>query len=63
MTDPGILDTETVAWTLTQNGVVIATAAGPNFSFTTPNPVGVLVATATATDSDGGVGPTARRSC
>ena len=55
-TDPGILDTETVAWTLTQNGVVIATAAGPNFSFNTPIPVGVLVATATATDSDGGVG-------
>ncbi len=56
VTDPGILDTETVAWTLTQNGNVIGTATGPDFSFTTPNPVGVLVATATATDNDGGVG-------
>src|SRR5262249_15131328 len=55
VTDPGILDTETLAWTLTQNGTVIAMAPGPDFSFTTPNPVGELVATATATDSDGGV--------
>ena len=56
VTDPGVLDAETVSWTLTQNGVVIGTMAGPNYSFTAPNPVGVLVATATATDSDGGVG-------
>ena len=56
VTDPGILDTETVAWTLTQNGSVIATAVGANFSFSTPSPVGVLVATATATDSDGATG-------
>ncbi len=54
--DPGALDTETLAWTLTQNGSVIATAPGASFSFNTPSPVGVLVATATATDSDGGTG-------
>ncbi len=56
VSDPGILDTETVGWTLTQNGVVIGTMAGPDYSFPAPNPVGVLVATATATDSDGGMG-------
>jgi Ca2+-binding RTX toxin-like protein len=56
VTDPGLLDTQTVAWTLTQNGTVIATAPGPSFSFNAPSPVGVLVATATAKDSDGGTG-------
>src|SRR5262249_14171097 len=56
VTDPGILDTETVTWTLTQNGNVIGTASGTSFSFPTPNSVGVLVATATATDSDDGTG-------
>jgi len=56
VTDPGILDIETVAWTLTQNGIGIGTAAGTSYTFTIPNPIGVLVATATATDSDGGVG-------
>src|SRR5262249_34239133 len=59
-TDPGVLDTVNVAWMLTQtlNGQtsVIAQANGPDFAFSTPNPVGILVATATATDSDGGTG-------
>ena len=38
MTDPGSLDTETVAWTLTQNGTVIATGTGPSFTFHDPQP-------------------------
>ena len=56
MTDPDPLATDTVAWTLTQNGIVIATGTGTSFTFTIPSPVGLLVATATATDSDGGAG-------
>ncbi len=60
--DPGALDTHTLAWTLTQNGVVILTGAGPSFTFATPSPVGVLVATAIATDSDGATGVDRRRS-
>ena len=62
VTDPGTLDTETLAWTLTQNGTVIASAAGPSFSFNTPSPIGVLIATATATDSDGGMGSASTQS-
>ena len=56
VTDPGTLDTETLAWTLEQNGTVILTGTGPSFTFASPSPIGVLVATATATDSDGAAG-------
>ena len=56
VTDAGILDTETVVWTVTNNGVQIASATGATISFSTPASIGVLVATATATDSDGGQG-------
>ena len=48
--------TQSVAWTVTQNGNSIATATGASFTFPIPNPLGILVATATDTDSDGGVG-------
>ncbi len=56
VTDPGILDTETVVWNVTNNGVQIDSGTGATLSFNTPTSIGVLVATATATDSDGGVG-------
>ena len=56
VTEADPLATETVAWTLTQDGIGIGTAAGVNFTFPIPNPLGMLVATATVTDSDGGVG-------
>ena len=56
-TDPGPLDTIQFAWTATNDGVpIVGTASGPNFSFQTPNHIGVLVVTATATDNDGGSG-------
>ena len=56
VTNPGVPGAETLAWTLTQNGIVIATAATPTFTFAVPDPIGVLVAAATATDIDGGTG-------
>ncbi len=56
VTNPGVPGTETLAWSLTQNGIVIATATTPTFTFAVPDPIGVLVAAATATDSDGGTG-------
>ena len=56
VTNPGVSGSETLAWTLTQNGIVIATATTPTFTFAVPDPIGVLVAAATATDIDGGTG-------
>ena len=58
VTDPGFLQIESVAWTLTQNGIVIGTddITGTAYTFTIPDPLGVLVASATVTDSDGGTG-------
>ncbi len=56
VTDPDPLATDTVAWTLTQNGIEIGTAAGTSFTFPIPNPLGLLVATATVASSDGGAG-------
>ncbi len=56
VTDPGVLDTETVGWTLVQNGIEIGTATGTTYTFPIPDPLGVLVATATVKDSDGAVG-------
>ncbi len=58
VSDPGYLDIESVAWTLTQNGVVIGTDSitGTTYTFPILNPLGVLVASATVTDSDGGIG-------
>ncbi len=59
-TDPGVLDGVSVTWTLTrtlpQGTSVLATTTGPDFAFSTPNPIGILLVTATATDSDGGTG-------
>ena len=49
------LATYSVAWTLTQNTIVIGMATGTSFTFPIPDPLGMLVATATATDSDGGI--------
>ena len=51
--DPNTLATDTVAWTLSQNGIEIGTASGTSFTFAIPDPLGLLVATATATSSDG----------
>ncbi len=56
VTDPDPLATDTVAWTLTENGIEIGTATGTSFTFPVASPLGPLVATATATSSDGGVG-------
>ncbi len=56
VTDPDPLATDTVAWTLMQNGIAIATATGTSFTFPISNPSLPLVATATVTSSDGGVG-------
>ncbi len=48
--------TDSVVWTLTQNGVVTLTGSGSSFAF--PNPGGVVVGTvsATVTSSDGSTG-------
>ncbi len=56
VTDPDPLATDTVAWTLMQNGLAIATATGTSFTFPISNPSLPLVAIATVTSSDGGVG-------
>ncbi len=56
VTDPDPLATDTVAWTLVQNGMNIGMAAGTSYTFSIPSPLGLLVATATATSSDGSVG-------
>ena len=56
VTDPNPLATDTVAWTLTENGIEIGTATGTSFTFPIASPLGALVATATVTSSDGGVG-------
>ncbi len=56
VTDPDLLATDTIAWTLTQNGTEIGSATGTSFTFPVANPLGPLVATATATSSDGGTG-------
>ena len=52
--DPGA--TDTVTWTLTQNGIVTLTGSAASFTF--PNPGGVVVGivSATVTSSDGGTG-------
>ena len=51
--NPGVPQTDTVSWTLTEDGTVILTGTGPTFTFTPPPPPAVLVATATATNTDG----------
>ncbi len=56
VTDPGVLDTETLAWTLTVDGTASTPVSGPTFTFTLPASFTTLVVTATATDSDGGTG-------
>ena len=56
LTEPDPLATDTVAWTLAQNGIDIATSTGTSFTFSIPNPLGVLVVTATVTSSDGLLG-------
>ena len=57
VTDPDPLATDTVAWTLTESGIVIGTATGTSFTFPIASPVGLLVGTVTATvtSSDGGM--------
>jgi Ca2+-binding RTX toxin-like protein len=54
--DPNPLATDTVAWTLTQNGIDIGTSSGTSYTFPIPDPLGLLVITATVTASDGRVG-------
>ena len=56
VTDPDPLATDTVGWTLVQNGTNIGMAAGKSFTFAIPSPLGPLVATATAASSDGAAG-------
>jgi hypothetical protein len=55
-TDPGWLDTHTLAWEVVdENDAVIAQGSGANFAFV-PGGLGVYTATLTVTDDDGGVG-------
>ena len=44
VTQPGVSETETVAWVLTQNGTVIATGTGVDFSFADASPRDSLIA-------------------
>lgn len=55
-TDPGVLDTHTTEWTVTDSGgAVVATGTGTAFDFT-PEDEGTFDVTFTVTDNDGGVG-------
>jgi extracellular elastinolytic metalloproteinase len=54
-TDPGPLDTHTLAWQVTLGGSVVATGSGAAFSFV-PADAGTYTVTFTVTDDDGGSG-------
>ena len=54
--DPGVLDTHTTEWTVTDSGgAVVATGTGSTFDFT-PEDAGTFDVTFTVTDNDGGFG-------
>jgi Ca2+-binding RTX toxin-like protein len=56
--DPGTLDTQTIAWTITGPGnVVVATGSSATITFT-PTDDGMYSASFNVTDNDGGVGMT-----
>jgi Ca2+-binding RTX toxin-like protein len=52
-TDPGSLDTQTLTWSVTSNGTVVATGSGSSFSFV-PTDSGTYTVSFTVTDKDGG---------
>ncbi len=55
-TDPGIIDTHTTVWTVTDaGGLVVATGSSNQLAFTTEN-TGTFDVTFTVTDNDGGAG-------
>lgn len=54
-TDPGVNDTQTLAWSVTKNGEAYASGEGADFSFT-PDDNGTYAVTLVATDNDGGAG-------
>ncbi|MEX0939134.1 MAG: PKD domain-containing protein [Pirellulales bacterium] len=54
-TDPGTIDTHTLAWVVTRNSAVFATGSGTSFSFV-PTDQGVYSVSVTVTDSNGAVG-------
>ncbi len=53
--DPGILDTQTIAWSVTKDGDPYGSGNDPTFDFT-PDNIGTYEVTLTVTDNDGGVG-------
>lgn len=55
VTDVGVADAHTVAWSVTKNGSAYAAGSGVAFTFT-PDDNGTYVITLTATDDDGGAG-------
>jgi hypothetical protein len=55
VSDPGIPDTFTYAWSVTKNGNPFASGTNATLSFT-PDANGIYVVTLTVTDDDGGVG-------
>jgi Ca2+-binding RTX toxin-like protein len=55
-TDPGVLDTDALSWTLIVDGIASQPVSGPNFAFQVPSSFSTLVVIATATDQDGGTG-------
>ena len=56
VTDHDPTATDSVSWSLSEDGISIGAFLGSIYTFPIPNPLGMLVATATATDSDGAVG-------
>jgi hypothetical protein len=54
-TDPGSVDTHTMAWAVSRDGSPYAAGSGANFPFV-PTDAGSYVVTFTVTDDDGGVG-------
>jgi PKD repeat protein len=59
VSDPGLDDTFTYAWTVKKNGVDYASGSNTNFSFT-PDDNGSYVVSLNVSDNDGGVGSTSQ---